>query len=174
MNRELIVNQHLPFSVIFPEVHRLIKNALTRHFRVLQLRCVEKLLDVCSEKLTRYAIALPEHPKTLTTSYLNIEDLRGVGKDRIEGLVVHWHNEISIFDDPDITRAFHPKVFEYVKEQVFQKEPDVYPFYLSENDLAALTMLIIKNTNVFYKGNRWLSNDAQIARTFERWFNVPY
>lgn len=36
---------------------------------------------------------------------------------------------------------------------------------------AALSALIIKNTTISYRG-KWVSNDKQIARMFERWFTT--
>ncbi|KKS59298.1 MAG: hypothetical protein UV24_C0003G0028, partial [Candidatus Nomurabacteria bacterium GW2011_GWA2_42_41] len=53
------------------------------------------------------------------------------------------------------------------------KEPDVYPFYLSENDIAVLSMLLVKNTTVFYRGANWWSNKRQIERTLGCWFITP-
>lgn len=172
-SRELMVSQHMPFSVLFPNVHRLVRYALVRYFHVLQLRCVKPLLSVCAEKLVRYAIALPEHPSLLSSPFLNLEELDGFAEERIDALVHHWHNRISMYDDPDIANIIFPKVFNFVRSQVFLKEPDVYPFYLSENDIAALSMLLVKNTTVFYSGTNWWSNNRQIVRTFEHWFIEP-
>lgn len=172
-SRELVVHQHLQFSVLFPEVHRLVKYALVRYFHVLQLRCVKPLLDACAEKLTRHIVALPEERNVFTRPFLDLGELSGFAEERIDTLVHHWHNEISMYDDPDIANVVLPKVFEFVREQVFLKEPDVYPFYLSENDLVALSMLLVKNTTVFYKGRNWWSNKRQIERTFEGWFIEP-
>ncbi|PJC21913.1 MAG: hypothetical protein CO060_02255 [Candidatus Yonathbacteria bacterium CG_4_9_14_0_2_um_filter_43_16] len=169
-SRETVVSQHLPFSVLFPEVHKLVTCALTRHFRVLHLRCIGKLLVVCAEKLTRYAVALPEK-KSRFIAYIDIKDLRYVGEERIEGLVVYWRNNISTYDDPDIARVAYPKVFEYVRNQVLDKEPEDSLFSLSENDIASLVMLITKNTHVYYRGNKGLFNDILIDKTFRRWFN---
>ncbi|MBI5798758.1 MAG: hypothetical protein HZB10_02405 [Candidatus Yonathbacteria bacterium] len=170
MSREIMANQHLPFSVLFPGAHRAIKCSLVRHFHVLQLRCVKPLLNVCAEKLTRYAIALPEHPKARFSPFIDLEDLDGFAEERVDTLVVHWRDKISMYDDPDIAHIVLPKVFDFVRDQILLKEPDVYPFYLSENDIAALAMLIVKNTTVFYKGRNWWSNDRQIANTLEHWF----
>lgn len=169
MERRLAVKKMLPYSVFFPEVHRLITYALVRQFQVLQLRCVRTLLAVCAEKLTRYAVALPEC-RGSKMPYINLAQLHWFGEERIEGLVHVWHNKISVYDDPDIARAAFPKVFEFVRDQILLKEQD--PFFLSEDDLAALTMLVMKNTDIVYKNNRWLCNDAQIARTLDCWFTV--
>lgn len=172
-SRELVVSQHLPFSVLFPDVHRLVKYALVRYFHVLQLRCVKPLLDACAEKLTRLIVALPEKRNVFTSPFLDLGELRGSAEERVDTFIHHWHNEISMYDDPDIAHVVLPKVFEFVREQVLLKEPDVYPFYLSENDLAALSMLLVKNTIVFYRGKNWWSNKRQIERTFEGWFIEP-
>ncbi len=169
MSRQLMVNQHLPFSVLFPEVHYLIKLALVRYFHILQLRCVKPLLDVCAEKLTRYITALPEQRNVYTTPFLDLGELDGRAEERIDALVHHWHNEISMYDDPDIARVVLPKVFEFVRNQILLKEPKPH-FRLSENDIVALSMIMVKNTTVFYKGKNWWQNDAQIAHTFEHWF----
>lgn len=172
-SRELIVNQRLQFSVLFPEVHRLIRYALVRYFHVLQLRCVKPLLDECAEKLTRHIIALPEKRNAFANPFLDLRELHGFAEERVDTLVHYWHNEMSMYDDPDIASVVLPKVFEFAREQVLLKEPDVYPFYLSENDIAALSMLLVKNTTVFYKGSNWWSNKRQISRTLERWFIEP-
>lgn len=172
-SRGLIVSQHMQFSVLFPEVHRLVKYALVRYFLVLQLRCVKPLLDTCAEKLTRRIVALPEKHNVFTSPFLNLEELHESAEERIDTLIHYWHNEMSMYDDVDIAIVALPKIFEFVREQVLLKEPDLYPFYLSENDIAALSMILVKNTTVFYKGTNWWSNRRQIERTLEHWFVSP-
>ncbi|KKS27151.1 MAG: hypothetical protein UU88_C0011G0023 [Parcubacteria group bacterium GW2011_GWC1_42_11] len=172
-SRELIVCQRLQFSVLFPEVHRLVRYALVRYFHVLQLRCVKPLLDVCAEKLTRHIIALPEKRNAFTRPFLDLGEIHGFAEERIDTLVHCWHNEISMYDDPDIANVVLPKIFKFTREQVLLKEPDVYPFYLSENDIAVLSMLLVKNTTVFYRGANWWSNKRQIERTLGHWFITP-
>lgn len=172
-SRELMINQHMPFAILFPEVHVLAKYALVRHFYVLNLQCVRPLLHVCAEKITRYAIALPEHPKNKLSPFLNLEELDGFSEERIDALVIHWRDRISMYDDPDIAHIILPKIFDFVREQVLLKEPDVYPFYLSENDIAALSMLLVKNTTVFYKRVNWWSSKRLIKLTLEGWFIEP-
>lgn len=169
MNHDLVISQRLPFSVLFPEVHQMVVDALVRQFYGLQLRCVKTLLAVCAERLTRYAVAMPARPNMYQIPYLNLSYLNGASVERIESLVCNWHNQISIFDDADIARVAYPKVFEFVRDQVLLKEPA--PLFLSEDDIAALSALVIKNTTIFYKG-KWVSNERQIARMFDRWFTA--
>lgn len=169
MNRDLVVSQRLPFSVLFPEVHQMVTDALVRQFYALQLRCVKTLLAVCSERLTHYAIAMPVRPNMYQIPYINLTYLDGISVDRIESLVCNWHDQISVYDDADIARAAYPKVFEFVRDQILLKEPS--PFFISEDDIAALSAIVIKNTTIYYKG-KWVSNHKQIAQMFERWFTT--
>lgn len=172
-SRDLVVCQRLQFAVLFPEVHRLVKYALVRYFRVLQLRCVKPLLDTCAERLTRHIIALPERRNVFTKPFLELGELQGFAEERVDTLVHYWHNEMSMYDDPDIAKTVLPKVFEFAREQILLKEPDVPPFYLSENDIAALSMLLVKNTTTFYSGRNWWANKRQVSRTLEYWFINP-
>lgn len=169
MNRDLIVSQGIPFSVLFPRVHQMVTDALVRQFYSLQFRCVKTLLFVCAEKLTRYAVSLPVRPNTYEIPYLNLSYLNGISVERIESLVCNWHDIISVYDDADIARAAYPKVFEFVRDQILLKEPG--PVFISEDDIAALCALVIKNSTIFYKG-KWVLNDKQIALMFERWFTA--
>lgn len=169
MNRDMVVSQRIPFSVLFPGVHQMVVDALVRQFYALQLRCVKTLLAVCAERLTRYAVAMPARPNMYQIPYLNLSYLKGSSIERIESLVCNWHDQISIFDDADIARAAYPRVFEFVRDQILLKEPA--PLFVSEDDIAAISALVIKNTTIFYKG-KWVSNDKQIARLFERWFTT--
>lgn len=169
MNRyPMIPAQNLPFSVLFPEVNRLLRGALMRYFPILGLRCVKLLLDVCAEKLTRVIVALPERHSNFNAPFLVLEEINEFGEVRIDGLVHHWHNEISMYDDPDIAHVVFPKVFDFVRDQILLKERA--PVHISETDIAALSMLLVKNTNVLYTGRNWWSNKRAITHTFERWF----
>ena len=169
MKNELVHSQRLPFSVLFPEVHQMVKYALVRHFHVLQLRCVKILLDVCAEKVTRYIIALPEHPLLLNSPFLNLEKLHGFKEERVDALVINWHDKVSMYDDPDIARIVLPKVFDFARNQVLLKEVTP-PFPLCEGDLVALSMLLVKNTEVLYKGSNWWASSRQVNRNLGHWF----
>lgn len=81
----------------------------------------------------------------------------------------NWYDQVSVFDDADIARAAYPKVFEFVCDQVLLKEPA--PVFFSEDNIAALSAFVIKNTTIYYKG-KWVSNNKQIALMFERWFTA--
>ena len=168
MKSKLQASRGVPFSMLFPEVHQKIRVALMRYFHVLQLRCVKPLLDVCSEKLTRYVVSLPERRGVFGAPFLVLDELHDFAEVRIDSHIHHWHNEMSMYDDPDIAHVVFPKIFDFVRDQVLLKEPE--PLYLSENDIAALSMLLVKNTHIFYQRGNWWANKYQIARTFEHWF----
>lgn len=169
MNHDQVVRQRLSFSVLFPEVYQMIVDALVRQFYCLQLRCVKTLLVVCAERLTRYVVAMPARPNMYHVPYLNLSYLNGASAERIESLVRSWHGQISTFDGAGIAPAAYPKVYEFVRNQILLKEAD--PFPLSENDIAELSALVIKNTTIFYKG-KWMTNNKQIELMFERWFTT--
>ena len=159
----------MPFSVLFPEVHRLVIYSLVRNFPVLQLRCVKPLLAVCGEKLTLYVIMLPDHPDRREHTFLKLDKMDRFDEARIDTAVRCWQNQISMYDDVDIARVVLPKIYRFVQNEILLRETGV-SFRLSDNDIVALSMLLVKNTNVFYTGTNWWANNRQIANTFERWF----
>lgn len=70
MDHNIVASQRMPFSVLFPGVHQMAVDALSRQFYALQLRCVKTLLAVCAERLTRYAVAMPVRPNMYQIPYL--------------------------------------------------------------------------------------------------------
>lgn len=168
MAKSLAEQQKVPSSVLFPEVFHMVQLAMKRYFHVLRLPCVKPLLDLCAEDLTFRIVSLSECEGPFRAPVLIFEELHDFAQVRIDSIIEEWHDNMSPVSDPYVARVFYPKIFEFVREQVLEKEPSIE--FLSESDIAALSALVIKNTTIFYKGRNWLSDKRQALRTFKHCF----
>jgi hypothetical protein len=155
--------------MLFPEIYQMVVSVITRNTPVFCLFCTSKILAVCAEDLTFELVRLPER-RGADSPYLNLMELRGVSGERLEGYLLHsWGVMVSVYGDAAVARTRYPKVYEFVREQILLKEK--YAPGLTEEDIALLTILLMKNNFVFYKGKKdWLRDDSQIKRTLEHWF----
>ncbi len=163
MNQALRVPQHVSFSVLFPGVYKLVKDALTRHFYVLQLQCVKPLLDVFTEEVTRYAVALRINPNLKNVPYIDINKLHLTGEEKINDIIVGWYRKAITYDAPDITALTYQKVFEFVSNQIFLKEPQL--FFISEEDTMPIVILILRSSTI--------NDKTDIEQLFSSWFVGP-
>lgn len=171
MNRSIVTNQHLSFSVLFPEVHQLVLDALTRQFPILPLRSLRVLLLGFAEILTQHVVSVPRTYRSRTSPCLDLMELRGSGGEKVEEMVFGWCSNLHIFESTDVVRIKYGKVFEFTRAQILSREHNTSG--LSENDIAELTMILIKMTRIFYKGKQvWTSDEYQICRNLGRWFVV--
>ncbi|OIO30639.1 hypothetical protein AUJ77_02410 [Candidatus Nomurabacteria bacterium CG1_02_43_90] len=181
----LVLSQRVPFSVLFPGVASVIECELMLKFKLLQCGFLRGLLSHCTEKLTRDIVLIPENivrPSTIRekrtfclydpgriTPYLILSDSEGVfSQGKIRRFVVAWYNFVTAFRDEHIARIAYPSLFEFVRSQVLCREK--IPCTLDDQDIAQIVMLLVKETSLLYKGNRWVSNNADTAKTFGRWF----
>ncbi len=181
----VVLSQRVPFSVLFPQVARLIECELMLKFKLLQCKFLKGLLSHCTEKLTRDIVSIaqnvtrpvtikekrtfhPYEPGRITPYILLYENEEVFSRGKIRRFVVAWHDLVTAFRDEHIARIAYPSLFEFVRNQVLCREQ--IPCTLDEQDIAQMVMLIVKETSVLYKGNRWVSNNAHTAKTFGRWF----
>ena len=181
----LVLSQRVPFSVLFPEVASIIECELMLRFKLLQCGFFAGLLAHCVEKLTRQVVSVPQETVYLTkmqgkkgaNSYDSVRIIpylilsaaeKEFSERKIRNFVSSWHNIITAFRDEHIARIAYPSLFEFVRSQILCREQ--IPCTLDLQDIAQIVMLLVKETSVLYKGNRWGSNSAHIAKTFGRWF----
>lgn len=171
MSNKLTRSQKVPFSVLFPDLHAVVCNALKLHFPVLQLPCLSPLLSKYADVITHDAIDDRHAPESSEEVFINLEEVKGRDLERVDALVIYWRGKVAGHDESTFSRAMvcFPKIYYLARDQILLKE-NYSPLFISSEDLAVLTMLLAYVTTTTYRGHDWISNQAAFIKTFECWF----
>lgn len=173
----IVVSQRVPFPVLFPKVAGMVEICLMVKFKFLQCDFLKGLLSHCVENLTREIVSLSENfnqanhsnlhkNQQSTIPYLTLSNVYGIDGNRIKEFVNDWYDSVTMFNDKQITKIVYPKIYEFVKKEVMSRGQ--IHFSVSDSDTSNITMLLIKETNVFFKRNR--GHNSDIAKTYGQWF----